>query len=77
MSSEEEILMTALLNAVWKLRIWKDTHAQDLTEYALFSGFLAAAGGAVLPDITTSLSTVLSKVVDVLGSTGFTVSPGG
>jgi Flp pilus assembly pilin Flp len=69
--------MTALLRASWKLKIWKDTYGQDLTEYALFCGFLAAASGAVLPDITTSISTVLSKVVDVLASTGFTTAPGG
>ncbi len=69
--------MTALLIASWKLRIWTDSHGQDLTEYALFSGFLAAASAAVLPDIATSISTVLSKVVDVMASTGFTTAPGG
>jgi Flp pilus assembly pilin Flp len=69
--------MTALLKASWQLRIWKDTYGQDLIEYALFSGFLAAASGAVLPDIATSISTVLSKVVDVLASTGFSTAPGG
>jgi Flp pilus assembly pilin Flp len=69
--------MTALLNAICKLRIWKDAHGQDLIEYALFSGFLAAASGAVLPDISASISTVLSKVVDVLASTGFVTAPGG
>jgi Flp pilus assembly pilin Flp len=68
--------MTALLNASLKLKIWKDTHGQDLTEYALLAGFLAAASGAVLPDISTSISTVLSKVVDALGQNGTTSAPG-
>jgi Flp pilus assembly pilin Flp len=69
--------MTALLNAGRKLSIWKDIHGQDLIEYALFSGFLAAASGAVLPDIVTSVSTVLSKVADVLASAGVTtIVPG-
>jgi hypothetical protein len=45
--------MTALLNAILKLKIWKDTHGQDLTEYALLGGFLAAASGAVLPNISS------------------------
>jgi pilus assembly protein Flp/PilA len=67
--------MTALLNATWKLKIWKDTHGQDLMEYALLAGFLAAASGAVLPNISTSISTVLSKVVDALGTNGTTSSP--
>jgi Flp pilus assembly pilin Flp len=76
MSSRGENLMTALLNASLKLKIWKDTHGQDLTEYALLAGFLAAASGAVLPDISTSISTVLSKVVDALGQNGTTSAPG-
>jgi len=67
--------MTALLNASLKLKIWKDTHGQDLTEYALLAGFLAAASGAVLPNISTSISTVLSKVVDALGQTGTPTAP--
>jgi pilus assembly protein Flp/PilA len=69
--------MTALFKASGKLTIWKDTYGQDLVEYALFSGFLAAASGAVLPDIATSISVVLSKVVDMLASTGFSTAPGG
>jgi Flp pilus assembly pilin Flp len=67
--------MTALLNASLKLKIWKDNHGQDLTEYALLCGFLAAASGAVLPNISTSISTVLSKVVDALGQTGTPTAP--
>jgi pilus assembly protein Flp/PilA len=68
--------MTALLNASWKLRIWKDTRGQDLTEYALLAGFLAAASGAVLPNISASISTVMSTVVVMLG-TGPDTAPGG
>ncbi len=67
--------MTVLLNASLKLKIWKDTHGQDLTEYALLCGFLAAASGAVLPDVSTSISTVLSKVVGALGQTGTPTAP--
>jgi pilus assembly protein Flp/PilA len=68
--------MTALLNASWKLKIWRDTRGQDLMEYALLAGFLAAASGAVLPNISTSISTVMSTVVSMLG-TGPTTAPGG
>jgi len=76
MSSRGDIaFMTALLNASLTLKIWKDTHGQDLTEYALFLGFLAAASGAVLPNISTSVSTVLSKVADALGSNGAPTAP--
>jgi Flp pilus assembly pilin Flp len=68
--------MTALMNAIWKLRIWKDTNGQDLTEYALLLGFLAFASGATVPDIAAAVSNVLSKVVNVLASNGFTTAPG-
>jgi hypothetical protein len=69
--------MTALLNASLKLKIWNDTHGQDLMEYALFTGFLAAAYGAVLPNIADNIVTVLSKVVVVLGTTDPTTAPVG
>jgi Flp pilus assembly pilin Flp len=70
--------MTALLKATWKLKIWKDANGQDLMEYALFAGFLAAAYGAVLPDIAASICTVLTKVIAVLATTGgSTTAPGG
>jgi Flp pilus assembly pilin Flp len=76
MSSRGENLMTALLNASLKLKIWKDTHGQDLTEYALLAGFLAAASGAVLPNISTSISTVMSTVVAMLGANDTPSAPG-
>ncbi|HTW67732.1 MAG TPA: hypothetical protein VME17_24110 [Bryobacteraceae bacterium] len=74
--------MLAILNAGWKLKIWGlniciDTRGQDLTEYALLGGFLAAACGAVLPTIAISITTVFSKLVAILASTGFTTAPGG
>ena len=68
--------MTAILNASLKLKIWKDTHGQDLMEYALLAGFLAAASGATLPDLANSISTVLSKVVFMLATNGDPTAPG-
>ena len=74
--------MTAILNAGWKFKIWqmkicKDTRGQDLTEYALMAGFLAAACAATLPDIAISITSILSKVVALLTSTDPTTAPGG
>jgi hypothetical protein len=68
--------MKKLLNASLKLKIWKDTHGQDLTEYALMAGFLAAASGFTLPDLATAIATVLSKVVYMLAANGTTTAPG-
>jgi len=74
--------MTAILNVGWQLKIWqlkifKDTRGQDLTEYALMAGFVAAAFAATMPDIATEISNLMAKVVIALGSTDYTTAPGG
>ena len=54
--------MNRFTNLVWQLRIWKDTRGQDLIEYALMAGFVAVAAGAIMPGVSTSISTIFSKV---------------
>ncbi|MBL8173278.1 MAG: Flp family type IVb pilin [Bryobacterales bacterium] len=49
-----------------RFRIWKDTHGQDLIEYALMAGFVAVAAGAVMPNVATQISTIFSKVNSLL-----------
>ena len=46
--------------------IWKDDSGQDLIEYALMAGFVAVAAGAIMPGVSTSISTIFSKVGSVL-----------
>jgi pilus assembly protein Flp/PilA len=46
--------------------VWKDTRGQDLVEYALLAGFVAVAAGALLPGISTSISTIFSRMGSVL-----------
>lgn len=58
--------MNRLIDTVWKLRIWKDTHAQDLIEYALMAGFVAVAAGAIMPGVSTSISRIFSKISSVM-----------
>jgi len=58
--------MKPLTHTIWKLRIWRDTHAQDLIEYALMAGFVAVAAGAIMPGVSTSISRVFSKVSSVM-----------
>jgi pilus assembly protein Flp/PilA len=53
-------------NLILKLQILKDTHGQDLIEYALMAGFVAVAAGAIMPGVATSISTIFSKVASVL-----------
>jgi pilus assembly protein Flp/PilA len=55
----------------WRLRIWtarlaRDVDGQDLIEYALMAGFVAVATAALVPNITSSISTVFSKITSVM-----------
>ncbi len=47
-------------------RLLRDKEGQDLVEYALLAGFIAVAAGALLPGISTSISTIFSKMASVL-----------
>jgi pilus assembly protein Flp/PilA len=55
---------TLLMNLVWKLR--RDTRGQDLIEYALMAGFVAVAAGAIMPNVSSSISTIFSKIGSVM-----------
>ena len=44
----------------------QDERGQDLVEYALLAGFVAVAAGALLPNLSTSISTIFSKMASVV-----------
>ena len=58
--------MTRVKRLILALRIWADIQGQDLIEYALMAGFVAVAAGAVVPGMTSSISTIFSKVMSVM-----------
>ena len=58
--------MTKLYLIVNKLA--RETRGQDLVEYALLAGFIAVAAGALLPGISTSISTIFSRMSSVLAN---------
>ena len=60
--------MTRIKNFVLKLQVWKDTRGQDLIEYALMAGFVAVAAGAIMPGVSSSISTIFSKVTSVMAN---------
>jgi len=43
-----------------------EQEGQDLVEYALLAGFVAVAAGALLPAISSSISTIFSRMGSVL-----------
>jgi len=48
------------------LRFLRETCGQDLIEYALMAGLVAVTAGAIMPSVSTSISTIFSKVGSVL-----------
>ena len=48
------------------LRLTNDEKAQDMVEYALLAGFIAVAAGAILPGISTQISTIFSRMESVV-----------
>jgi pilus assembly protein Flp/PilA len=51
---------------ILKARVWTDVNGQDLVEYALMSGFVAVAAGAIVPGISVSISRVFSNVASAM-----------
>jgi Flp pilus assembly pilin Flp len=66
--------MKKLKNVLLNLQIIKDTRGQDLIEYALITGLVAVAVGAIMPDFTMSFSKIYSRVGDVLSTSAQTGS---
>lgn len=59
------ILMQAL---TFLNRAWRDRRGQDLIEYALMAGFVAVAAGAIMPGVSSSISTIFSEVGSVMAN---------
>ena len=51
---------------ILKARVWSDTKAQDLIEYALMAGFVAVAAGAIMPGVSISISKIFSSVASTM-----------
>jgi pilus assembly protein Flp/PilA len=50
------------------VKLAKGTRGQDLIEYALMAGFVAVAAGAVMPTVSSSISTIFSQVSSVMAA---------
>jgi pilus assembly protein Flp/PilA len=51
---------------LYRLVLWRETHGQDLIEYALMAGFVAVTSGALMPGVASSISAIFSKAGSVL-----------
>ena len=55
---------------LYLVRVWRNRCGQDLVEYALMAGFVAVSAGALMPGVSSSISTVFSKVGSVMTQAG-------
>jgi pilus assembly protein Flp/PilA len=51
---------------VFLVQALKDRRGQDLVEYALMAGFVAVTAGAIMPSISSSVSTIFSQIGSVM-----------
>ena len=58
--------MIATLAMNFLMRLSRDRRGQDLIEYALMAGFVAVAAGAIMPTVSSSISTIFSQVASVM-----------
>ena len=47
-------------------KLFSDRKGQDLIEYALMAGFVAVVAGAIMPSVSSSISTIFSKISSVM-----------
>jgi len=59
--------MKKIYNLVVKLG--RDERGQDLIEYALMAGFVAVAAGAIMPNVSTQITAIFSKISSHLSTT--------
>jgi pilus assembly protein Flp/PilA len=53
---------------VFWTHFWYDTQGQDLVEYALAAGMVAVAAVAAMPALSTTVSTVFSKIGSMISA---------
>ena len=51
-----------------QLTVWKDTHGQDLVEYALAAGLVAVAAVACMPGLSGTVNTVFNKIGTIINN---------
>ncbi len=62
----EITMLKRLQMLVVRAQIWRDDYGQDLVEYSLMAGFVAVSAGAIMPGVSTSISTIFSKIASIM-----------
>ncbi len=62
--------MKTIVDWLYRWRIWKDSHAQDMVEFALLASLVAVASGLFLPGLQESMTTIYSRMKSKLIQAG-------
>ena len=54
--------MKTSLNLTWRLRIWTDSHGQDLIEYALVAGLIGLGAIVAMTGLSGKISNAFNSV---------------
>ncbi len=65
--------MQKILHSLVRLEIWRNQHGQDLIEYAMIAGFIAVVSGMFMPNISSDVSMVYSKIASTMKSASSTI----
>jgi len=58
--------MNWLNHHLLKIKVWQDTHGQDLVEYALAAGMVAVAAVAAMPALSGTVNNVFTKIASII-----------
>jgi len=62
-------MINQIVDALFAMRIWRDSHGQDMVEYALMAGFITIAVAAVFPPVGSEISVIWSKLDSTMDAT--------
>lgn len=68
-SQGRQIMINQIVDALFAMRIWRDSHGQDMVEYALMAGFITIAVAAVFPPVGSEISVIWSKLDSTMDAT--------
>jgi hypothetical protein len=62
--------MKTIVDWLYRGRIWQDSHAQDMVEFALLASLVALASGLFMPELRESMDTIYSRMKSKLIEAG-------
>jgi Flp pilus assembly pilin Flp len=62
--------MKTIVDWLYRWRIWRDSHGQDMVEFALLASLVALASALFMPGMRESMDTIYSRMKSKLIQAG-------